>query len=608
MRRWIVRSLLMAIIATVVVVGLVVILIAVPITRRFIIVAFAEWMLGGRMEDVAVDLDIQPGLRWIFTTLVILPVGFGLARMVIARNFNSAFRGLALAAGTLLLLGVVTWWHTRHFNFDAKGRPVVFLSFRRDGVHKSYSSGIDRVTGRPKYEASLDRVLWLSELAKQPVRDVDPAVEHNWFDANSGEPNLWYAETGTNQCQFYNRPHFHQQLRIEVSPITPELMARWQIEHNRRESEAKAVRIQQDAAAKVLAEEVERSRKDNEQIELEARQRQEAEEAAKREIKQRQEIELANQKEAEEAAKRESQQRQGIELANQIETRRIAECRAQESLLPPNALRLFEAPQMLRQVFPDLTADSYTPKVLSQEYLMRRFRFVGKLTQVEKATQKVTCEPIWVGNILYTVEASMTSTTFKDVRVGKNITIAGTLVNFRLANEDCEANGIRGRACKISFGNATVVAPEPVIPPKVASVKVASVKPTVAKTTSSSDPLFVSPSQFSNNDIVTGTIGFTIENGVRLVFAPLRLFSHSTTKAYSTPTTYHTTPAYYRQTTYSVSPTYYSPPRTVVFQQSPLPVYRYVAPPQRVVWQSSSCVPRPCAPPPPRVNYGQYHR
>ena len=268
-RRWLLRLLLGAGFAVLAMLALAVIFIAVPLTRRLLVVSLAEWVLGARLESLAVDLDLQPNLRWIFTLLIVLPVGFGLARAVMASRFSSALRGLALAAGTLLLVGVAVWWNTRHFNFDAKGRPVVYLSFRRDGAHKSYSPGIDRVTGRAKYQATVDRVLWLSDLARQPVRQVDPAVETNWFDANSGEPNLWYVEVGTNEWRFFNRPHFHQQLRVEVLPITPELMARWQAGHDHQVAEAEALQRQHEAEAKAAAER-EHQRQESAQREHEA--------------------------------------------------------------------------------------------------------------------------------------------------------------------------------------------------------------------------------------------------------------------------------------------------------------------------------------------------
>ena len=289
-RRWLLRLLLGAGLAVLVMLALAIIFIAVPLTRRVLIVALAEWMLGGRLESLAVDLDIQPNLRWIFTLLIVLPVGFGLARAVMARRFSSALRGLALAAGTLLLLAIAVWWNTRHFNFDAKGRSVVYLSFRRDGTHKSYSPGTDRVTGRPKYEATVDRIQWLSELARQPVREVAPAGQTNWFDANSGEPNLWFVQLATNRWQFFNRPHFHQQLRIEVSPVTPELMAQWQAEHNRQ-----TAAVARAAAEKEKREEQERA---EQRRQADLRTRAEAEAAARLEAERRErEAQLARDQE-----------------------------------------------------------------------------------------------------------------------------------------------------------------------------------------------------------------------------------------------------------------------------------------------------------------------
>ena len=378
--RWLLRTLLAVGLVVLVALALAVILIAIPITRRFLIVILADWLLGGRLESLAVDLDIQQNLRWIFVLVVVLPVGFGLARMAIARNFNSAARGLAVAVGTLLIVGLEVWWHTRHFNFDSQGRPVLYLSFRRDGACKSYSPGLDRITGRPKYEATVDRVAWLSELASQPVRVVDPAVETNWFDANSGEPNLWYVETNTNQWQFFNRPHFHQQLRVEVMPITPEVMAQWQAEQNRQATAADALRQQRAAEAKAEAEkkerqeqnlaeqrrqadlairaeaeararlEGERQQRENEAkaaAEEKERQQREAEAKAAAEEKERQEANLAEQRrqadlairaEAEARARLEDERREREEkLANDKEKSRAAITAAQEAarIAPP---------------------------------------------------------------------------------------------------------------------------------------------------------------------------------------------------------------------------------------------------------------------------------
>jgi hypothetical protein len=317
-RRWLLRLLLGVGLVALVMLVLAIIFIAVPLTRRVLIVALAEWMLGGRLESLAVDLDLQPNLRWIFTLLIILPVGFGLARAVMARRFSSALRGLALAAGTLLLLAIAVWWHTRHFNFDAKGRPVVYLSFRRDGAHKSYSPGIDRVTGRPKYEATVDRIQWLSELARQPVREVDPAGQTNWFDANSGEPSLWYGQLATNRWQFFNRPHFHQQLRIEVSSVTPELMAQWQAEYDRQRAAAEALQRRREASARAAAEKEKREEQER--------------------AEQRRQADLRTRAEAEAGARLEAERREReAQLARDEERRPATELAIQEAPRPAAA-------------------------------------------------------------------------------------------------------------------------------------------------------------------------------------------------------------------------------------------------------------------------------
>ena len=76
-RRWLLRLLLGAGLAALAMLALTVILIAVPLTRRVLavpptrrvlavpptrrglVVAVAEWMLVGRLESLAVDLDLQ---------------------------------------------------------------------------------------------------------------------------------------------------------------------------------------------------------------------------------------------------------------------------------------------------------------------------------------------------------------------------------------------------------------------------------------------------------------------------------------------------------------------------------------------------------------------
>jgi hypothetical protein len=508
LRKWLFRVAVAALMTGLAALFAGIILVAIPLTRRLLVAGLAEWMLGGRLESLAVDLDIQPGLRWIFTTLVALPVGFGLARMVVAREFNMALRGLALAMGTLLLLGLVVWWNTRHFNFDAQGRPLVYLSFQRGGVHKSYSPGIDRVTGRSKVQATMDRIQWLSALATQSVREVDPAVETVWFDPNSGEPNLWFVETGSSHWQFFNRPHFHRSTGQEARPVTPEIMGCWKREHDRLVAEAKQARLAREAAEQAAAL---TSRKEREERELgeqrrladlrvreeaAARAKAEYEAKVKRELAIRAEAEARVRQEAEERraaerraeaaaaarARAEAEQREmagrerqakerraALEAAARIEAERmrmarIAERLAREAALPAPSLEFLRIPQMLLQVAPRLSAEEFVADTFTNEFFLHRFRLTGKVARLDRAGSRIIFEPVVVGRLRCTLEAGVTSETLKEARVGREFVLAGVVIGLQISNETFLLDGLQMHPCTLALGSGTSVNPAPVQP------------------------------------------------------------------------------------------------------------------------------------------------
>jgi hypothetical protein len=232
--RWLKRSLTWGGISLLTLVSLLALLLALPLTRGLLLAGLSGALCVGRLEELAVEMDLHPMLKWPLALGLLPAITLGLWWLLRARAVSQVLGALGVVLGILVALQVVLWALTRHFNFDAQGRPVVYLSFRRDGVHKSFHPGVDRVTGRAKQAISPERATWLSELMREPLREVDPAVETNWFDINSGEPNLWYVEVAPQRWQFFNRPLFHPQLQIEAQPITPELLTRWQAAHPRR--------------------------------------------------------------------------------------------------------------------------------------------------------------------------------------------------------------------------------------------------------------------------------------------------------------------------------------------------------------------------------------
>ena len=388
-RRWFVALVLAGGIVALLAITLTVVLMALPLTRRLIFVGLAEALLGGRLETLAVDLEIQPSLKWLFSSIVILPVGFGLARMVMARDFSKAARGLAVALGTLLAVGIYAWVGTQHFNFDAQGRPVVYLSFHRDGVRKSFYPGIDRVTGRPKEAVSPDRAVWLTELVRQPVRVVNPAVETNWFDANSGEPNLWFVELAPGQWQFFNRPHFHQQIKVEVQPVTPEFMAQWQAEQARLAAEAAAERLRTEAQARALAEKKERE----EQLRVERRRLAEIAAKAEAEAKVRAEAELRAResqllREQVNARQRQQAADEAARLTLEHQQKGV-ERRVREATADPSRLEHWDAARFLSRVFPELDGNHPDKQVFDDEYAGRRFRFRDRVEEIQAHSRTV---------------------------------------------------------------------------------------------------------------------------------------------------------------------------------------------------------------------------
>ena len=436
LRRWIVAIIVVGGIVALLALVVTVVLIALPLTRRLLFVGLAEALLGGRLETLAVDLDIQPRLKWLFSLIIILPVAFSLERMITARDYSKATRGLIVALSVLLALGVFAWVRTQHFNFDAQGRPVVYLSFQRDGVRKSYYPGFDPVSGRLKQPVSPDRAAWMTELVHQPVRLMNPVVDTNWFDANSGEPNLWFLVTGPGQWQFFNRPHFHQQLQVEVQPITREIMAQWQADQNRLANEAVTEHLRAEKEARALKEIKEREAR--RMVDQKAAALNNESEANHRAAEARQREEPAAE------AARLAQERQQQQERAAAETTRLAEehqqqlarRRSRESTAEPYTLETWDSTQFLARVVPGADGDHPDGRCFAEEYSGRRFRFHERVEQIDANNRTVRFAAATCEKLRFRLEGKTTSAIPKALKKGREVRVVATPERIQLSHSE----------------------------------------------------------------------------------------------------------------------------------------------------------------------------
>lgn len=502
-------------------------ILAFPLTRYLLVLTSAHWFLRDLLESLAVDLELQPNLRWIFGLLVTLPISLGIVRMLSARVWRQAWAGLVLTAGTVLLVGGIAWWQTRQFNFDERGRPIVYVSFRSGGIHKSYTAGIDRVTGRSMSPITGDRLPWLEALARGPVQVINPAMTTNWFDPDSGYPRLWYVEVCSNRWEFFNRPVFHPRLQVEALPITRELMAAWEDQQQRASVREQAERQRRDEEALAKARLTERFRA-REQAERDAmlRQRQAADAAARVEAERvralhREEQAKREQEESrirEATAEQEAQERTRRQTAEQERFR--LERRLREATARPAALELLHPPQFIQHLFPRLDAASFQPASFSEDYLGRRFRYDGVVARLSPHRHRAVLAGVSLGELHLVVQAVLQPGVAPLLKTGRPTTLAGTVVFLHLLPGSTNVNGIVGRVCLLELANAIVV---PTGPKATSAGSATPRSDLAAKPKIGADPLFAPMSNFTDNSPVDAVVGFTIVNGTRLAFAPLRL-------------------------------------------------------------------------------------
>jgi hypothetical protein len=407
------------------------------------------------------------------------------------------------ALGALAALGVSYFslhaWFTRDQLYDQSGQPLFYWGLTPLGeIFKQPEPGINPYTGIRLLPASLDYFVLIRTRLREPLRQVDPAT-HDWFDLNCGYPLLWYVRNSNGGLEFYPRPAIHPRYRTELQPVSVELLHEWEREQARRQAEAE---VQAQAQERRL--EVARLRDEEARREADRARDQQASEDARR---------MAA--EAQAQAKAETERLARLRAAvQQIDRFRAAQRRASEAVAPAHLLDWLNPAGLAARVCPQLTAESFQSAVFTNEFYLRRFRFLGQIVALRKDTCQVTFPIVTCGNLHCLVVATLAPEALRAARLKREFVVAGTLVDIQFSASATNINGAPGYLCTVILANGTMAYREAVAPQRI-------------KTSSSlenSDALFASRSQFrADTTPVQAAVGFPVESTARVVFAPLRL-------------------------------------------------------------------------------------
>ena len=456
----------------------------------------------------------EPDFIWMAVIAGMFLVSY-LAQFVVRRDRRHRWAALGGLAALAIIWFAIHAWLTHGQLYDQHGQPLFYWGLTPSGeIYKRPQPGLNPFTNKPLLPASPEYLTLIRSRLREPLRQVDPST-NDWFSLNTGWPLLWWTRSPNGALEFHQRPAIHPRYRVELQPVTVELFREWEQAQARRKAEeaAEAERkasAQREEAARRL--EMQRLNAEEARRQSEIAKAQQVADEAKRAAAESEQRAIAQ---AERAA-REQTAREDAERSRQ---QQVTDRRAEEAVCPAESLQFLDFAHMLKQICPQLTAESFQPAVFTNEFYLRRFRFVGKVTEIRKDRRQVTFSTLTCGNLHCAVLATLTPETLETVRAKKESAFAGTLVDIQFFSGPMKLNGVPGRLCVISLGNTTAEHHQPAIPQPIATRTAAVVR----------EPFFAPYSDFSTgNPPVQAAIGFTFNNTVRIVSSPLRFVTRST--------------------------------------------------------------------------------
>jgi|CZKV01.1.fsa_nt_gi hypothetical protein len=466
------------------------------------------------------------------------------------RNHRQRWTAISVLAGLAVAYFGLQAWLSRDHLYDSAGKPTFYWGLTPQGtIHKQSEPGLNPYTQKPLLPASAEYLTLIRSRLREPLNQVDPAT-HDWFDANTGWPMLWYYRSPQGQSEFYARPAIHPSYQVELQPVTVELRHQWeqaQVELKakaaalaRQDNEKRQAEAVQRAAEQQRLLEIKRAQVDVERLKAETARQEEAAHAEaerlKAETDRREQEAAAIRASAKEAAlaeeqkirdqalqaEQERQEKVAVEIRRQQE---IIDRRVREAAAPVSELEWLSPVTMLAQICPNLRADGFRQDIFEDRFADRRFRYNSRVTQLLDHKRLALLETLTAGEIHLIIQANLTPESADTLRVNRGASLAGTVTAIRFIPGVTNINGIRCQVCILQLGNVTGSYHE-----SVAQAPAKTPKPKVNR----GEPLFTPMSNFRDNPPLQAVVGFTFENSVRLVFSPLRLLgSHSDRTEYS---------------------------------------------------------------------------
>jgi hypothetical protein len=140
--------------------------------------------------------------------------------------------------GLLIGHSLFLWQGAKDQIFIRSGEPTKCYVLTHEGeVRWGERPGIDPTTGRPCRKVTRELADRLAEYKKGRRPQRITSGEPTFFDPRSGEPSVWYSKDQDGTIEIFDLMGFHPETRVELQPVTPEIVDVWKAQNKRREAD-----------------------------------------------------------------------------------------------------------------------------------------------------------------------------------------------------------------------------------------------------------------------------------------------------------------------------------------------------------------------------------